>query len=784
MKLSYYEIKKLFRYRFIRICLLILLILNAVFVIKSTDYVSDSIPIRDIVSVFRMAEKDSAAVKSIYTELVEEQRKQDAWIDEQMRLGNYDAEIPQLPNRYVSSEEYTDLQLFNILYSEVDAIRSYPDMLDQVIGQARRNLREYESEGIHEGRYVWRMQVKNIEIYDSLKDTVRIGLEYPHGWDVYFSNQSPTICICIMLLLFSSVLYTEENNSGFMPLLRVSRMGRGQTALAKTSALMLTTVFLTLLFSLESFAVIGLRVGYSSPFNAIQSFKAFELCPYPISVGAYFLIHTGIRMLAFLLLGAVTVTVSVLTYQYAIVYLGGLGFLGISFLLNSIRYVKADHPLKILNFVSVASVNDLFKRYQTMNLFHRPADYVPLTVVLYGFAIIALLLLSVWKYTRGANQIRLRILPKIQKAFLRSKDRTASGSGVLHPHCLSVLGWEFYKLFVSSRAWAIILALLLVHGGLCRQEFAHEITFSDAVYRDYMTRYAGELTDETRNAIAEERVYINGILGQEEQMRLGYLNGAVSDEQYAAYLEDYRYAYGRSELFRDIESHVRYINELDNQEQEAWFVYDTGWKALFFSDFQWTLYVSVLLLFAGIFTSEYERQSSSGGFAQILRCARKGRGITWRCKYWTAVLSSALMAGIWNLMEFLFVRHFYALSLMNAPLASIEAFHGCSFGGTIMQYLLIFWGVRLLATILFTVSVCSLSAILKKLISVLSSAAILTLLPSLLRYFGVYFLERANFVAYMKATPMLLSGGILWFSAAAALFCLLLTIRSERIWNQ
>jgi hypothetical protein len=36
----------------------------------------------------------------------------------------------------------------------------------------------------------------------------------------------------------------------------------------------------------------------------------------------------------------------------------------------------------------------------------------------------------------------------------------------------------------------------------------------------------------------------------------------------------------------------------------------------------------------------------------------------------------------------------------------------------------------------------------------------------------------------MKATPMLLSGGILWFSSAAALFCLLLTIRSERIWNQ
>lgn len=784
MNLIYYELKKIFGFGFVRVIILVFLILNVFVCIYQTSYINGSIPIKDIVSLFQWAADDPAEVSKVYNDLIEEQKEQDELYEEQMNLGNFEYEAPKTANQYVSSENFTDLQLFNVLFNEISSIRSYPDTLEKVVGQARRNLQEYESTGITKDAYVYKLQQRIIETYESLKSTVQIGFEYPHGWQDYFSYSIGNIFICAVLLLISSLLFTEDNRTGVLTVIRASRCGRMPTALAKLTALLLISIGTVLLFSAESFVIIGLRIGYSSPLNAIQSINTFRLCPYDINIGQYFLAQLGVRLLAFSLFALFTAAVSVFVYQHTIVYICGLGFWGLNFLIDSIHYISTNNPLKLLNFIAASSANTMFTEYRAFNLFKNVGSTVLLLIAIYLSFIILICVITLEKYCRGYNTVRVNTFALVD--LFKNVNRLFA----YHPakkskkYRLSLLNFELYKSIISSRYWVVILALLLIHCYNANILTEHKKTFSEAVYEEYMTLYAGSLTDEKRRAIADERNKIDTILSKEEEIRLAYLNNDIPFEDYSEYLQEHRYAYNRNELFRKIEGQRNYIDELRGTNRDAWFVYDTGWNKLFFSSFDWTLYAAVLLLFAGIFTSEYDNKSSSGGFVQILRCCKNGRMKTWRCKYLSAITTSLLISLIWNVIDLYGVGHSYDLPLMNAPIASLQAFKDYSPDITILRYAIYFYCIRIIAVALLSVMVCALSEIFRKYLSVLTVTVSITLFPAFMSYFGVAAFKKADFTSLMRATPMLIDGTALKYLLILILICITIVYRTERTWDK
>ena len=100
-----------------------------------------------------------------------------------------------------------------------------------------------------------------------------------------------------------------------------------------------------------------------------------------------------------------------------------------------------------------------------------------------------------------------------------------------------------------------------------------------------MTTLAGEMTDEKREYIADERQMINETIARREKVQQEYIDKTITYREYEEYLKKYNYAYSRNELFADIESHAAYIDRLAAEGKDAWFVYDTGWKKLFLSPF-------------------------------------------------------------------------------------------------------------------------------------------------------------------------------------------------------
>ncbi len=324
-------------------------------------------------------------------------------------------------------------------------------------------------------------------------------------------------------------------------------------------------------------------------------------------------------------------------------------------------------------------------------------------------------------------------------------------------------------------------------------DFSPNNSFSDAVYKEYMTKLGGPITDEKRQFLADERAMIEDILSRKEEMQQKYARDEITYEEYYDYIVKYNYASSRDEYFKIVERHAAYIDRMKAEKGlDAHFVYDTGWRALFFSGFDFTLYAAIALLFAGSFADEHSSRSSSGSIAQILRVTRKGRSPTFNAKLLTALVVTVLLAVIWCGIDVLFVTHNYELPLASSQLVSIEAFQNIDTSVTVAAYLAEFYALRIAAGLVLACLVCALSEILRKSISVMAATVIVTLFPALLSYFGMTVFSYVDYTELSRATPLVLRsasgandlGLIFVFVLSTALVCGALVARAARTWTR
>mgnify|MGYP004603142713 CR=1 FL=1 len=775
-----YELRKIFGVRYLWYFLAVCLLLNGVLCLYQSHQSEEAIPVSVVSDFFDLYIDNKDRLESEYKEIQRFQAEQSALFVEQMQLGNHDYEMETLPSKYAPNG-FSDTQLFSEIFDRIDSIQSYPNSIQKIINTANDNLSEFDSMRIPRNSYISEYQIKIIDLYSNAKSNVRLGFEYTRGWDKYFTYDVVNIFIFAMLMLIGTVIFAQEQNTGFLSIMRVSKNGRVKTALAKIAAMMIITVAVVLLFTLECLAVIMSQTGFGSIYNAIQVYDAFRLCPYVISVGVYFLINLGFKILAFSTFSSVIMLISVVVYNYAITYLCGLGFFGLNFLLFTLPYIGADNPLKSLNLAAVSSVRPLFERYRSINLFDCVVGYIPFAIVFLGALTLVLTALTVQRYCKSAQRTRFPFMEKIvkfkraikQRGILRKSFRTYS---------LSILSAEVYKTFVSSRFIIFIILLFLVKCFIANEAYKNPKSYSDAVYMEYMTVLSGEITEEKREYLAMERRMIDETMAKKEQMQSAYANDEISYEEYRSFLSDYNYAYSRTDLLKIIENHAAYIDRLSSDGKNAWFVYDTGWKTWLISSFDWTIYAAILLLFSSIFSSEYDSRVSSGGFAQILRTVKNGRRKTFISKYIFIVVGSLCFTAIWNMADIIFVTQRFSLPEISAPIWSIEAFENIHSNITIGQYIVRFFAVKILANLLLAIVLCSLSAILKKSIVVISAAVSLTLIPTALVSLGMKLFSVVDYTSIMRATPILIQNSAGMYISILTIISITAVTYAERKW--
>jgi hypothetical protein len=793
-----YELRKLAGVRYIWVLFAVMLAANAALAFYSCwQSTRGGISSDKVDYIFNLYREDQAQVDADYAKSQELQDEQNKLFMAAIAEGNYDYTPEQPANKYF--EDVSDQALLNEIYSRRDSITSYSPDLQKVIDRAYANIAEFDAMGISADAYTYKYQYRVIELYKAAQANVRMGLEYTRGWSDYFDYDAVNIFIFAMVVIIGSVVFAQEKNSGFLSIIRVSRHGRMKTATAKLAAMLLVTAFVTLTFIFTTWAVYGLRIGFSSTENAMQVLTEFRYSPFIITVGEYFAVTVAVKLATFLLFAVLVLAISVFFYNYALIYACGLGFFGLNFLFYTLSYINADNPLKNLNFVATAAVNPLFVRYRSINIFTAVVGYVPFMCAVFAVLFIAASVVTVVKYNRGAVIVNTAWLGKFTQLLkmlpenINLRFGMKRGKGKPRTYSRSLFAAELYKTFISSKYILLIIILLCVKCWLSYGDFKPRSSYSDAVYKEYMTTLAGPITDQKRQYLISERTMINDTLSRQQDMQQKYANDEITFEEYRDYLTKYNYAYSRDEYLKVIEGHADYIDRIKSEKGiEADFVYDTGWRTLFFSGFDFTLYAAILLLFAGSFADEYTGRSSSGSFAQILRVTKNGRTRTFQVKLGSALAAAAVLTVIWNGVDLFLIARSYQLPLISSPLVSIEAFQNFDSNITIGAYLAEFYALRIIGTLALACAVCALSEILRKIIPVMAVTVAVTLFPALLSYFGMSVFDYADFTGLSRATPLaLLSasgksdlGLICVFLAATALICGAAAARAVRTWTK
>ena len=769
-----YELKKLFGVKYLWVFLFVLLMLNTAIAWYTADRTAAAQEPTQMISEF-FAEyfENPAELDAYYAEMQAFTEEQNELFMQAMREGNYDFEPEQMPNLYSTDESYSDHALFAKLYGIINAAREYPDVLDKVIDRAWANLDAFADMGITEDSFTYRYQLRVIELYELMRSGVEIGVEYTRGWDEYFRYDTVNIFIFIMLIMLGSVIFAQEKQSGFLPIIRTAKYGRARTAVAKILTMLLLTVILVLMFTLSTFAVYGLRIGFSSPNNVIQALDTFTLSPYQITIGQYFAVTVGVKLLTFAVFSMIVTALSVVFYNYILIYFAGLGLFGLNFLLYTLSYIDANSVFKNLNLVAAAAGNPLFVRYRAMNFFGAVAGFVPSMCVIFPILIAVCAVVTVFLYVKGTTGIRVGWIDtgiawcmmktaEIRHGFAcirlerRQKARTYSHSLILA---------ETFKTLISSRFIVIVLLILCVKTWYSWDTNSPSNSYADSVYKEYMTTLEGEITDEKLEYLAQERAMIDEALAKKNLMQQAYVNEEISFDEYREYLSDYNYAYSRSDFLAVIEMHAEYLLMKEAQTGvKGWFLYDTGWQKIYAEDADLFLYAAILLLLTGSFAAEYVSKSSSGGFAQLLRSTKNGRHKTFYAKLISSGMIAVILAILTGTVDAVVIALGYDLPAMNAPLVSMQMFADVTGSITVAQYFAVFFVMRIAGALLMAMLVCALSELLARYIPVLGTAVILTLLPALCAYFGVAAAEKVNFLNLLAGTPLFLQ------SAETALF--------------
>ena len=771
-----YEFKKLFQSKLFVILFALLLLLNIGLCYRSAKEVAGSVTIEpEILEQLDAYNRDADAWNSEYARLgkVNEEYERVSREAFEQAYAEYKKENPNATSfsynfpaeEYFDSAFLADVSKYRdcyMAYRVLQELDSYEADVGRVVRAARMAQEDYLASGVSEQAYEYRYQGDLIRIYE-VNALIEIEYEYAVGWDSYFAYTDGNVLMAILLTVAAVGLCIGEYRSGMLPILHATKGGRMRTLLCKLGVLLCVSAGLVLIFQAATLIVFGSLCGLSSMGNFVQVFEAYKFCPEIITVGEYLALSLGIKTLTLFALGACIMLLGTLCKDYALTFVSSLGVLAAQFALYFFVSVEQFGSYHMLNIFGAMDTHSYFTRYYSLNVLGASVAFIPLLITVYALVAVTLAMAAGWMFckTPGAGKKRKGIKLRLPATAVPLVSRT-------------LIGAELHKLLVGNKL-AVILAVLLIAKLLISSgTYVYQSSFTDSVYHEYMTTLAGEVTEEKLQYIKEERKRIDeaGSDAKFSQMMEAHQSGKITSEEYAQYFNEYEYAQERTEHLKRIESRRDYLQGLAEQGKEGHFVYDTGWNALFDSEFDFLLYALVLLSFAGVFADEYR-----AGAYQILRPSKRGRAGVLCAKYAAAALLALGVFVAFAAIDLGFVLLRFELPMWTAPIQGLPGFAALP-DMTIAQGLIAWLAVKGAAYLLMAMMLLCLSLVTKSVLGTSITVAMVTLLPYFMRRFGMEAASGIDYTYLLDGTTFLQSFAqdthyMTYLTILAAVICLL-----------
>lgn len=668
-----------------------------------------------------------------------EVRLQDYWPE-------YSDEIQQQIDEYYSKYIY-----FNDIQRHIE--EDLPARYDEIIERARLSMREYVADGEQTFDYQYYETV--IQIYSATKN-LPITMEFARGWDAYFAYSYGNICLILFLLILIPQLVLDERSNGIDPILRATKRGRLSLLLTKYWMLLSIICISVLSFSTATFIAYGHEFGgYSSLSNFIHVFDAYGICPYIVTVGEYALLSFAIKVLLLFAVGSLLLTAALLLKNHAMVYLFGLVVSGANLLVYSTNFLDVSSPWRLLNMFTIMDTENCFSRYYAINVGGICVDYLPAIFLLLGTVLTVTVVFNIFLFCRVSGKQRMiRWRPK----------KLAMMNLAIPCPTRSVCGYEFYKHLVGGKYLLFILAVLLIKGGIVYQSDTTEYSFSEALYKEYMTMLKGAVTEEKLNYMEDERAWIDGVIASEADMMEKLRSKQITSYEWHEYESELEQAQAKDIVFSKVEAQRDYLLTQIDAGRDVHFVYTTSWEQLLSREFDYVLYAFVLMFSALIFTKEY-----GSAVTDILRIKKRGRKELFAWKYFVAVMVCGGVAMIYGLMEHRDLTELYAFTSGAAPIQSLPTLSKFPWNMTINQYTVFYEIIRVVGTVLLAVLTASVSVVMKKHVNTMAVVLGMTMLPHVLNGFGLPFAKNFDF------TSVLSGHEYVCMSLESNLYCVLFT---------
>lgn len=657
------------------------------------------------------------------------------------------------------SDNYTHMQKKQFAFMAALGYKYYTEnyeiKIKSVITAAEKNIADYESVRIGENTFLYRNQENVISIYT---ESIAIALEYESvkGWNEYFSFLYSNLLIIIFLLIAIPNIVLIEENTGLNKIISTTKKGQFGLFKAKFLTCITITSLLTLLLSILPLGIVALTEGLSTANSYIQSIETFAFCPIVATIGEVFLYSVCIKLLVYNSISVLILFIATLFGRYQHTFITSLTILIIQYIIYTTEFLNYNNFFALTNIFFSVDTSAVLMRYYGVDIFGFAVSHLKTITFLYAFILVLFGTACAFVYSKLIRIKIFSVKEKSKNIVLEKAINFIKSIRIPVPH--NLFSYELYKLLIAKKMIIVIIGVVVLKVFVSDIVYTFEISGTEKIYKNYMIKLEGEMSEEKREFVISEREHITEVMNSLSLYQARFQENTISSEEYSKFMSEYNIAEIKNKALQRVESHVEYIDKMEVKGVDAYFVYETGWSNLFFKDFDYILFFLVLIIFSGIYADEHRLD-----IVQILRTTKKGRRKFFRIKLELCIGLTTVLILVFGSID----AHFLSSNtfpLETAPIASLEKFGDVSghlASMSISEFLPLALMTRFITLIILSVIILSLSQLLKQQMAVLGVTLVGVLLPFALIKFG---LAEAGYIAITN----LLSGAEYYTLSASA----------------
>lgn len=333
-----------------------------------------------------------------------------------------------------------------------EALENYIDSYPAFLEQTSENSRLLASLGLSKSRYALDVLRRSADAYAKLGNiTPRFGEN--RGVVLLLQYRISDLFLLAFLMLIAAD-FLVERKKGLVGIVRSTIRGRGNLYLRRVLILAASAVLAAFLLYGGDFLAMLFSFGRTDLSRCIQSLPEFLKCPYPISIGQYFLITVAIKAIGcFAAASLFLILITVLGPAPAYIATGLTALLEIM-LHALISPVTTANVLHYLNLYTILGCDEFFEDCCFINFFGKAVPALGSMLVFVGLLLV--ILSAAGFLLHGKRYVSAR------KFGEHSFERLVILMEQVAPQ-RSLIRWECYKIFIKQGALVILIAVFAMH---------------------------------------------------------------------------------------------------------------------------------------------------------------------------------------------------------------------------------------------------------------------------------------------------------------------------------